>query len=87
MSLTCSFVASIGRRLRAGSGVRHSGGGCARGREPPHLVGPTVGEVIGIEIVGFVVSSGHAYEGRPGDGPVAVPTTKARRFSLGILGI
>ena len=33
-----------------------------------------MGEVIGIEIVGFVVSSGHAYEGRPGDGPLAVPT-------------
>ena len=31
--------------------------------------------MIGIEIVGFVVSPGHAYEGRPGDGPVAVPTS------------
>ena len=28
-----------------------------------------------IEIVGFVVSSAHAYEGRPGDGPRSVATT------------
>ncbi|MDD7937012.1 hypothetical protein PHK61_01120 [Actinomycetospora lutea] len=28
-----------------------------------------------IEIVGFVVSPAHAYEGRPGDGPRPVPTT------------
>jgi MOSC domain-containing protein YiiM len=30
--------------------------------------------VTGIEIVRFVVSAGHAYEGRPGDGPRPVPT-------------
>ncbi|GAA4861915.1 hypothetical protein GCM10023203_06770 [Actinomycetospora straminea] len=31
--------------------------------------------VIGLEIVGFVVSPAHAYDGRPADGPVAVPTS------------
>ena len=30
--------------------------------------------MIGIEIVGFVVSPGHAYDGRPADGPAPVPT-------------
>jgi MOSC domain-containing protein YiiM len=31
--------------------------------------------VTGIEIVGFVVSSGHSYEGRPSEGPVPVATS------------
>jgi MOSC domain-containing protein YiiM len=31
--------------------------------------------VVGIEIVGFVVSPGHAYDGRPADGPAPVPTS------------
>ncbi|GAA4925895.1 hypothetical protein EV188_11318 [Actinomycetospora succinea] len=35
-----------------------------------------------IEIVGFVVSPAHAYEGRPGDGPLPVPTSTPDEISI-----
>ena len=42
------------------------------------------------EIVGFVVSPAHAYEGRPGDGPLDVVTTTPERITVraghGIVG-
>lgn len=42
------------------------------------------------EIVGFVVSPAHAYEGRPGDGPLEVATATPRRVEVraghGIVG-
>jgi MOSC domain-containing protein YiiM len=38
--------------------------------------------VVGIEIVGFVVSPAHAYEGRPGEGPRAVPTSTPGKITI-----
>jgi len=43
-----------------------------------------------VEIVGFVVSSGHAYGGRPGDGPASVetrtPSSITLRAGYGVVG-
>lgn len=53
-------------------------------------VRPTVDAVVAVEIVGFVVSPAHAYEGRPADGPRPVATSTPDAITIraghGVLG-